>query len=310
MSGGADRTGSAGEDRFRELIKMLEENARMRSAAEPPASRFAGLAGVRVHDLVIDGPHGPILGRTYRGAAGGDVGLVWVHGGAFVAGDLDMHEAHWVSLELAARGIAVLSLDHQKALGGVHHPVPSDEIFTGWLAAAHDPDLLGVSVGGLHLGGASAGANLSAGVALRLRDESGPRPASLVLVYPIFHSVLPPAGRAAAEAAAALPQDLRFDPELIRAVNLKYVGDPALLDDPVAFPANGDLRGMPRAYILNAESDDLRSSGEAFAGQLAAVDVTVRLEFEPQTVHGYLDNPELPAAIKSLDRIAGWLNEK
>ena len=307
MSGGTDGSVSAGEVRFRELIEMLEENARARSAAEPLGIHFPRLSDVEVQDLVVDGPHGPIAGRTYHGAAGRGVGLVWVHGGAFVAGDLDMYEAHWVSLELAARGIAVLSLDHQKALDGVHHPVLSDEVLAGWLAAADD-GLLGVPIENLHLGGASAGANLSAGVALRLRDGGGRPPSSLVLVYPVFHAVLPQAGRDAAEAANALPPELRFHPDFMRAVNLNYVGDSAMLDDPVAFPANGHPAGLPPVYILNAEADDLRSSGEAFAGQLEAAGVAVRLEFEPQTVHGYLDDPELPAAIKSIDRIAGWLD--
>lgn len=306
MNSAADGPISDGEARLRALIEIMEQDSDSGPAPVPLEERYPALSDVRVRELVIDGPHGPVPGRTYRGATG-DVGLVWVHGGAFVAGDLDMDEAHWVSLELAARGIAVLSLDHQKALGGVHHPVPSDEIRAGWLAAARDPDLLGVPVDRLHLGGASAGANLSAGVAVRLRDERGPLPASLLLIYPIFHSVLPPAGRAAAEAAAALPPELRFDPEMIEAVNVNYVGDAALLDDPVAFPANADLTGMPRAYVLNAEADDLRSSGEAFAGQLAVAGGSVRLEFEPETVHGYLNTPGLPAAIRSLDRMADWL---
>jgi acetyl esterase/lipase len=307
MSGTADSSRSPGESRFRELLEMLQDNARLRSEAEPLGSRFPGLSDVEVRDLVIDGPHGPIAGRTYHGPGDREVGLVWVHGGAFVAGDLDMYEAHWVSLELAARGIAVLSLDHQKALDGVHHPVLSDEILTGWLAAAED-DVLGVRVENLHLGGASAGANLSAGVALRLRDGGGPRPSSLLLVYPVLHAVLPEAGRDAAEAADALPPELRFHPDFMRAVNVNYVGDPALLDDPVAFPANGDLAGLPPVYILNAEADDLRSSGEAFAEQLERAGVTVRGEFEPGTVHGYLDDPGQPTSIASVDRLADWLN--
>jgi len=299
--------GSAGEVRFREVVELLEQNARARRAAEPIERRLPALAEVETHDLVIDGPHGPIAGRTYLGPVGRDVGLVWVHGGAFVAGDLDMYEAHWVSLELAARGIAVLSLDHQKALGGVHHPVLSDEVLAGWLAAANDVGVLGVPLESLHLGGASAGANLSAGVALRLRDDGGPAPASLVLVYPTFHAVLPQAGPDAAEAVTALPPEYRFAPDFFRAVNVNYVGNAALLDDPVAFPANGLVEGLPATYILNAEADDLRSSGEAFAGQLQDAGVAVRVEFEPQTVHGYLDSAGLPAAVKSLDRIANWL---
>lgn len=194
-----------------------------------------------------------------------------------------------------------------KAVGGVHHPIPSDEILAGWLAAATDQDFLGVPVERLHLGGASAGACLSAGVALRLASGAGPRPASLALVYPILHAELPEAEPEAAAAAAALPPELRFAPDFVRAVNVNYVGRPELLDDPIAFPANGDVGGMPATYIINAEADDLRSSGEAFAARLRTVGVPVRLEFEPGTVHGYLDQPDQPAAMRTIDRLSAWL---
>ena len=69
-------------------------------------------------------------------------------------------------------------------------------------------------------------------------------------------------------------------------LNLNYVGEEAGLADPYAFPANGDAAGQPPVYILNSESDELRASGEAYAAQLAAAGVEVRVEFEPGTRHG------------------------
>ena len=38
-------------------------------------------------------------------------GLVWAHGGGFVAGDLDMPEADWLARTFAARGVTVVSID-------------------------------------------------------------------------------------------------------------------------------------------------------------------------------------------------------
>ena len=73
-------------------------------------------------------------GATADPDAGGTA-FVWVHGGAFIGGDLEFPEAHWVSLAIAARGFAVLSLDYRKSLRGVHYPVPSDDILDGWLWA-------------------------------------------------------------------------------------------------------------------------------------------------------------------------------
>jgi acetyl esterase/lipase len=294
-----------GAARFGELLAML--SGVPSEGGEPaPVREYPELAEVQVTDVVIDGPHGAVLGRSYRGPAEADIGLVWVHGGAFVAGDLDMPESHWVALELAMRGIRVLALDYQKALNGVHHPVLSDEVLAGWLAAA-TADLLDVPVERLHLGGASAGANLAAGVALRLRSRSEPSPASIVLAYPALHPFLPAANAAAAAAADTLADEQRFTPGFFHAVNVNYVGDVAGLGDTIAFPSNSAPEGLPPTFILNAEADDLRASGEAFAAQLAEADVPVLLEFEPGTAHGYLNEPELPAAVRSIDRIVRWL---
>ena len=102
-----------------------------------------------------------------------------------------MPEANWVGLALAARGVPVLSLEYRMAIDGVHFPAPSNDVLAGWLWAVEHTAELG-EVASLHLGGASAGANLAAGVTKRLRDTDGPLPATAVLVYPIVHRELPP----------------------------------------------------------------------------------------------------------------------
>jgi acetyl esterase len=300
-----------GAARFREILEQLDRpDPRDDIDTASLVARFPNLDSVTVRDVEIDGPHGSVPGRVYRGRDSVVAGLVWVHGGAFIAGSLDMPESHWVGMELAARGIRVLALDYRKARHGIQHPTLSDEVLAGWLAAAGDESLLGVSAGRLHLGGASAGGNLSAGVAVRTRAGAGPSPASLVLIYPVLHGELPPAGPAAAAAVATLPDELRFSPGLLRAINLNYVGAPSALVDEVAFPANAVSAGLPSTLIINAEADDLRASGEAFGAQLAAAGVHVVTDFEPGTVHGYLDQPGLPTAVATLDRIAAWIIDR
>jgi acetyl esterase len=268
-------------------------------------------AGVDVTDVTISGRHGDIAARGYRGAptgagAGTRDALIWVHGGGFVAGDLDMPEAHWVAVEVARLGIPVLSIDYTKCAEGVHYPIPSDDVLDAWLWVAGHEEESGVAPGHLHLGGASAGANLCAGVAKRLRDGAGPRPASLVLAYPVLHAELPPASEELRAALAARPPEF-LTPQVMRDLNLNWAGTEALFDDVYAFPANGDVSGLPPTHILNSEADSLRSSGEAFGAQLAAAGVRVRLEFEPGTVHGHLNQPDDPGAHRSIERVAAWL---
>jgi len=264
------------------------------------------LASVEMRDVTIAGPHGVVSGRIYRHPTERrDTAIVWVHGGAFMGGDLDMPEGHWVSLSIAARGFGVLSVDYRKCLGGVHYPVPSDDVLAAWQWAVGHADKLGASFDHLHLGGASAGGSLAAGVAKRLRDGAGALPASLVLVYPTLHADLPPMSEEVASATEALRAAMPV--ELVRWMNLKYVGSEKLLDDPYAFPAVGDVGGQPAVYVLNSEKDVLRASGEAYAAALGAADVQVTVEYEPGTRHGHLNEPLLPAARRSVERIAAWL---
>ena len=272
------------------------------------AERMVGAAGIDVTDVTIAGRHGEIPARGYRGATqAAGAALIWAHGGGFVAGDLEMPEAHWVGVELARRGIPVLSIDYTKCVEGVHHPVPSDDVLDAWLFVAGHEEEFGVAPGHLHFGGASAGAHLVAGVTKRLRDQAGPLPASLVLVYPNLHPVLPPPSEDLRAALAKRPPEF-LTPEVMRDINVNYAGSEAVFGDVYAYPGNGDVSGLPPVFILNSEADPLRSSGERFGDQLAEVGVTVRVEYEPGTVHGHLNQPEEPAALRSIERMVGWLS--
>jgi acetyl esterase len=269
---------------------------------------FPELGAIEFQEHEIPSPGGPVPARSYRvpGATIG-TGFVWVHGGAFIGGHLDMDEAHWVALTLAARGIAVLSVDYRKCLNGVRFPAPSDDVLAAWLWAHDRAEALGTAPERLHLGGASAGANLTAGVTKRLRDGAGPLPASLTLVYPLVHPELPPPSAELQAALASAQLTVDFPPEAIRNLNLNFTGGEAGLAGPYAFAANGDVSGQPPVYILNADADRLRASGEAYAEQLRTAGVRVEVEFEPGTQHGHVNEPYSPGGPRSIDRIARWL---
>lgn len=264
------------------------------------------LAAVETRDVAIPGPHGDVTARIYRGRPGDrGTALLWAHGGGFVGGDLDMPEAHWVSLAIAARGLAVLSIDYRKCVGGVHYPVPSDDVLAAWRWATAHPGELDTSPEHLHLGGASAGASLTAGVVKRLRDNSETLPASLVLVYPTLHAELPGLRNAPAAATETLEEGMPV--EFFRWMNLNYVGTEDHLGDPYAFPGVGDVGGQPAVFILNSDRDPLRESGEAYAVALEAAGVPVEVEFEPGSRHGHLNEPLLAEAQRSVERIVAWL---
>jgi acetyl esterase len=276
-------------------------------------------ADFAIENLTVAGPHGSIPVRTYV-PSNATQGLVWVHGGAFAFGDIDQPESDWVARQLAARGVAVVTVDYRLApvpewasavmgvpvRGGIHYPVASEEVTAAFTWAATLVPVL--SAGDWSLGGASAGANLSAGAALRMRDEGAALPRTLLLAYGLFHSELPPLRTELATKCESLPpgQGL-FTPDMVQMINLNYAGDPSQLTAVYAFPGGHDLEGLPPTFLLNADVDSLRASGDQFGSELAAAGVDVLIVRETGTQHGHLDNPTLPAATRSIERMATWL---
>lgn len=261
------------------------------------------LACVATKDIAIPGPHGTVDARLYTPPTAARSVLVWIHGGGFVSGDLDDAEANWVALEVAASGIQVLSVDYRKATDGVTYPVPSDDIHAAWMWASQHLSGDGVRI---HVGGASAGAALAAALVVRLREDGDRLPASVVLVYPVVHARLPEP-----ESDAEREWRTGFTDEMVEEMSINFVGAADLFDDPKAFAgATLDFTGYPPTFILNAQWDSLRASGERLAAQLIADGVPVEMTVEPDTIHGYLSHPHSESARRSIERITAWLSSE
>lgn len=151
----------------------------------------------------------------------------------------------------------------------------------------------------MSLGGASAGANLSAGAAMRLRDRATTTPRVLALVYPSLHDGILPPNDETVELLRDVPPARLFTPESRDAINRNYLPD-GIDPDGYAFAGGHDLAGLPEVLIVNAELDSLRPSGEAFAAELAMASVDVRVVRERGAMHGYLNEIGHPAAEDTL----------
>ena len=138
---------------------------------------------------------------------------------------------------------------------------------------ADHADELGGDRSRLSVGGASAGGNLAAVLALMARDRGGPDLALQVLDIPVTDLTM--SQRSIEENAEgyiltrkALEQGSAF-----------YVPDPTDRRNPYASPLFADdLSGLPPALVLTMEYDPLRDEGEAYAARLrdAGVPVTHR----------------------------------
>ena len=294
---------------------LLDGLTSMREAYSTPAGRAQILRyetwgqeppAVPSRDDAAPGPHGPVPVRIYTPEHPSGAGLVWAHGGGFVGGDLDMREADWTAREISARaGAVVVSVDYRLAVGGVCYPVPHDDTVAAVAWARDNAAALGIDPARLSIGGASAGGNLTAGAALKLRDRDGWVPASLLLAYPALHAAVPgPSSELAAKLAELPPL---FQPQAGEGHPLSenYLGGPLSTADGYAFPAHAVLDGLCPTVVVNAEYDNLRASGEAFTAALAVAGVDVRQVTVRGLLHGFLNQPaELEPVGRCLDLMA------
>src|SRR3954453_5056978 len=265
-----------------------------------------GPPDVATRDDAVPGPHGPVPVRIYTPDSPTGAALVWAHGGGFVGGDLDMREADWTAREMCPRAGGVgVSVDYRLAVGGVCSPVPHDDVVAAVAWTRDDAAVLGIDPARISIGGASAGGNLTAGAALKLRDRDGWVPAALLLAYPALHAAVPAPSPALAATLGELPPLFRPEIGTGSALSENYLGGALSRADGYAFPANAVLEGLGPTVVINAEYDNLRASGEAFTAALAVAGVDVRQVTVRGLLHGFLNQPaELEPVGRCLDLMA------
>jgi acetyl esterase len=221
--------------------------------------------------------------RLYVPSTPTDALLVFIHGGAWVYGDLDSHDAPCRVLAEKA-GVRVLAIDYRLA---PEHPFPAayDDCVDAYRWVVANAALLGASPSRLAVGGDSAGGNLAAGVALAAAAEGLPL-AFQLLIYPATdltdsttESYLEFGGGGFYLTRSMM--DLGAD---------SYLPDVAQRSDPrVSVLLASVPSGLAPAYICTAGFDPLRDEGEAYAAKLADAGVKVELERFDGQIHGFLN---------------------
>jgi len=131
----------------------------------------------------IPGPNGPITVEIVRPLEGEPIGtLVYYHGGGYIIGDIDSHQAHAIRFANSAR-VVVMSVDYRLA---PEHPFPHgvDDAISAAQWAAKNLDRLGGTGKPLAVGGDSAGGNFAAVTAIVCRD-AGIKLGAQVLIYAV-----------------------------------------------------------------------------------------------------------------------------
>lgn len=272
----------AGSESFTEGVPVETARRNRLLEAEVVAER-PPLPMARVEPVEIPGPAGTIAARRYvpHGApAEGAPLLVYYHGGGWVIGDLDTHDAPCRFLA-ANSGVQVLAIDYRLA---PEHPFPAaaEDAFAAYAWASANAEALGADPARIAVGGDSAGANLAAVASLLTRDAGLPLPAMQLLIYPVTVADEElPSRRTFGDGFLLSRPDMDF-------FESHYLPPGVDRSDPrVSVLRAGDLSGLPPAYLAIAGFDPLRDEGVAFARRLEEAGVPVSLRLHSGLVHTF-----------------------
>lgn len=255
-----------------------------------------------VQDLTIPGPGGELRLRVYRGhgteAADALPCLLFLHGGGWVVGDLESHDA--LARELAnASACCTVAVDYRLA---PEHPFPAaveDAAAALSWVAGHAAELH-INPARIAVGGDSAGGNLAATLALMGRDGAVPATMFQLLLYPALDLAM------TSESYATITQGVPLTAASMRYFIDHYLPDPAMRWDWRASPLRApSLAGTPPAFVLTVGHDPLCAEGRAYAERLEAEGVRVTALHLSDHVHGLLTMSGVIGAANPVLQFAG-----
>lgn len=236
-------------------------------------------AGVAIEDRPLG--HGAIrIYRPQRGSSG--AGLLWIHGGGYIIGDVSTSDRECVALARDLR-LVVVSVGYRLA---PKHPFPAalDDCLEAWNYMQGSARELGVDRIRIAVAGQSAGGGLAASLVQRIADIGGIQPAAQVLMYPMLDD------RTAANDAYDQARHFLWNNRNNRGGWSWYLGQPPGQDRVPAYavPARRqDLSGLPPAWIGVGERDLFHREDCAYARRLQAAGVHCELHEGAQAPHAY-----------------------
>ncbi|RJT41231.1 alpha/beta hydrolase [Mesorhizobium waimense] len=249
---------------------------------------FPDLQGERepvasVSERTIAGPGGPLTLRFYRGqgAPATDApGLLYLHGGGWVIGNLDSHDeiCRWF-----ANMAACVVVSPAYRLAPEHKfPAAVDDcraVLSFMRDAAGD---LGIDARRIAVAGDSAGGNLATVLSLLARGDRIPLTAQL-LFYPNTDAAQ------TADSYRRFAEGFGLTAATMAWFRDHYVRDAGDIDDWRASPLKAEsLADAAPAFVALAGHDILADEGEAYARRLEQDGVPLVLRRWPGQIHGFV----------------------
>ena len=164
-----------------DIVARRQAMSAFRNAA--PKAEFPQL---HVSEHTYPGPGGELSLRLYQpqSAKTPSPGLIYIHGGGMVMGDLDTQDENLREMATELQ-IPIASIDYRKA---PEHPYPAapEDCYAGVCWVFENAAAMGMERDNIGLMGASAGGGLALAAALMLRDRQGPTLNYLLPIYPMI----------------------------------------------------------------------------------------------------------------------------
>ncbi|MES2339209.1 MAG: alpha/beta hydrolase [Pseudomonadota bacterium] len=250
---------------------------------------MAAVRGPDVHSVETiapgEGGTGAAL-RVYRPTPDAAGTILFLHGGGFVIGSLETHDAMCRTLAMSS-GLQVVAVDYRLA-PEAPFPAARDDVRAGlrWVAARADG-------GPIALCGDSAGAHLAVRLAIDAADM-GVRIAALGLLYPVADPACVGESWDRFGTGHVLTRDW------MRWAWAAYRGD-ADPGAPNFTLRHADLSRLPPTRMILAECDPLVDEGQALVAAIVAAGGAVEATIAAGMIHGFASLPMLtPAANRAL----------
>lgn len=265
----------------------LSSEPHVLSAARAELTRTAMLmagrpASAHTEDISVQGADGPLRARLYVPTHESGALLVFFHGGGWVQGDLESHDAP-CRLLAETSGARIVAVEYRLA-PEFPFPTPVHDAYASYLDIVSRATEFAVDPARIAVGGDSAGGHLSAVVSLRARDDGYPSPAAQLLIYPAtdFHERRP-SRTTFGEGFFLTEANMNF-------YERSFLGENSDRLDPWVSPLRAQSHNdLPPAIVVTAGFDPLRDEGEAYAQLLRDNGVRVVARRYPGFIHGFVN---------------------
>ena len=238
-----------------------------------------------------------------------DEPILFFHGGGWVFGDIETYNNPCIHLA-EATGRVVYSVDYRLA---PEHPYPAglDDCYR---VAERLPAMLeqrGIPpFSQWIIMGDSAGANLAAGLSLRLKEEKKELPAKQVLVYPVAywnHSDQSPF-----ESIETYGYEYGLTSKKVQSYMEMYAPDEEDRKNKFVSPLMAeDYTGFPDTLVITAAFDPLKDEGEALGKAIRKDGNYVKIHEVENAVHGFFTYPKnAEPLVEAYQEIDIFLNKK